>query len=91
MRPPRPRAMERKTVEAPRFMMRAVSSMNTACTAGTEFRIQAQNQSSERQRIGYEHRLQPGTEFRIRTGSEFKKAWRIRYELNLYIKKLRTR
>ncbi len=39
--------------------------MNTACQAGTEFRIEAKDQSSEMQRIGYEHRLQPGTEFII--------------------------
>ncbi len=57
--------MERKTVEAPRFMIRAVSSMNTACSqAGTEFRI----------RTGVEFRIRTGAEFRIRTGAEFRKA-----------------
>ncbi len=79
--PPRPRAMERKTVEAPRFMIRAVSSMNTACQAGTEFRIRS-GAEFRKQRIGYEH-SQPGRHRvqNIGTVSEFRKA----------DKKLRTR
>jgi hypothetical protein len=65
--------------------------MNTDCSQAQSSEY-AQEQSSERQIIGYEHRLPVRNRVQnIGTGSEFRKAERIRYEFNLYRKNLHTR